>query len=665
MANLITQEPVTHPPEYQSVSFVEVLRSIVEGTANLTGVEFFQALVANLARSIGVQYAIVAEFAETRERVRTRAYWSMDHIANDVEYDLAGTPCADVVAGNLCHYERDIRKKFPQDLSLETLAIESYLGVPLLDAQENVIGHLAVFDSRPLVEESWRWYVFKLFAIRAAAELQRLKTNLALEASEKQFRDLFDEAPIAYIFEDSETRFVKANQAAMQLLGLKPEEVTQTVGLSLVAPDQTTQQRIHEAFADIQHGKPHSLPELELRRKDNGHPVWVQFWSRPEPDGKLTRTMIIDITERVLAQREHARLIQQTAYLQEEIRQSRNFDEIIGSSSALNSVLEHVRAVAPTDASVLIHGETGTGKELIARAVHSMSKRRDRPLIKLNCAALPAGLIESELFGHEKGAFTGASTKRLGRFELADGGTIFLDEIGELPLEMQAKLLRALQEHEIDRIGCSKPIKIDVRVIAATNRDLAQAVREKQFREDLFYRLNVFPIQLPPLRRRKEDIPLLASYLLTRFASQIGRRFEGIEQATMDRLVNYNWPGNIRELANVMERSVILCTQPWLTIEPHVLLGTSHIKLEPNGAAEPTAQPVPDQSPITGVATDSLESIEKSHILHVLEKTNWRIEGDAGAAQILGLHPNTLRSRMKKLGLSRNQFHGGSKRQGN
>ncbi len=198
----------------------------------------------------------------------------------------------------------------------------------------------------------------------------------------------------------------------MQLLGLKPEEVTQTVGMSLVAPDQTTQQRIQEAFADIQQGKPRTLPELELRRKDNGKPVWVQFWSRPEPDGKLTRTMILDITERVLAQREQARLIQHTAYLQEEIKQSSNFEEIIGRSTGLAKVLEHVRAVAPTDASVLIHGETGTGKELIARAVHAFSKRCDRPLIKVNCAALPAGLIESELFGHEKGAFTGAVVKR-------------------------------------------------------------------------------------------------------------------------------------------------------------------------------------------------------------------------------------------------------------
>jgi PAS domain S-box-containing protein len=658
----ITQQVIENLPDYQPTNFAEIIRSIVEGTAHLTGVQFFQSLVANLARAIDVQYAFIAEFTETRLRVRTRAFWAKDHIAADIEYDLAGTPCEDVVAGKLCYHERDIQRKFPLDTALVDLSIESYLGIPLTDAEGNVFGHLAVLDERPMPDEPWRSYVIKWFAIRAAAELQRLQSSLALEASERRFRDLFDEAPIAYVFEDTETRFVKVNQAAMQLLGLKPEEVTQTVGMSLVAPDQSTQQRIQEAFADIQQGKPRSLPELELRRKDNGQPVWVQFWSRPEPDGKLTRTMIIDITERVLAQREQARLMRQTAYLQEEIKQSHNFEEIIGRSKALASVLEHVRAVAPTDASVLIHGETGTGKELIARAIHSLSKRRDRPLIKVNCAALPAGLVESELFGHEKGAFTGAIAKRIGRFELADGGTIFLDEIGEVPLEMQAKLLRALQEHEIDRIGGRAPIKIDVRIIAATNRDLAQAVRDKEFREDLFYRLNVFPIQLPPLRMRKDDVPLLANYFLARFAGQMGKRFQGIHSETMDRLVAYAWPGNIRELENVMERSVILCSEEWLIIDPHVLLGTF----------KATSNPIPSDGLLVGSqskpreisATDgasnadylvsgSLESIEKAHILSVLGQTNWRIEGEGGAAQILGLHPNTLRSRIKKLGLCR------------
>jgi transcriptional regulator with GAF, ATPase, and Fis domain len=271
-------------------------------------------------------------------------------------------------------------------------------------------------------------------------------------------------------------------------------------------------------------------------------------------------------------------------------------------------------------------------------------------LIKVNCAALPASLVESELFGHEKGAFTGAIARRVGRFELADGGTIFLDEIGELPMEVQAKLLRALQEMEIDRIGGRAPIKIDVRVIAATNRNLSQAVREKQFREDLFYRLSVFPIPLPPLRMRSGDVPLLANYFLDRFASQLGRRILGIHAQTMHRLVTYTWPGNIRELENVIERAVILCHSEWLEIAPEVLHGNSldsRTRLADTVAA--TTQAL---EPATG-SGQSLESIEKAHMIAVLRRTNWKIEGEGGAAQILDVHPNTLRSRMKKLAIHR------------
>src|SRR5262249_12592600 len=269
------------------------------------------------------------------------------------------------------------------------------------------------------------------------------------------------------------------------------------------------QRRVREALASIGRGTDTSGVVLELRRKDNGRPLWVQWWSKPAPNGKYTRTMIVDITERVLVEQEKARLQQQNQYLQEDIKAVHNFEEIIGQSPPLLAVLNNVRQVAPLDTSVLITGETGTGKELIARAIHSSSKRADRPLIKINCAALPTALVESELFGHEKGASTGAIARRIGRFELAHGGTIFLDEIGDIPPDAQAKLLRVLQEREFDRVGGSRPIPADVRVIAATNRDLPQAVRDRTFREDLYYRLNVFPIALPPLRERRQDIPLL------------------------------------------------------------------------------------------------------------------------------------------------------------
>jgi transcriptional regulator with GAF, ATPase, and Fis domain len=358
----------------------------------------------------------------------------------------------------------------------------------------------------------------------------------------------------------------------------------------------------------------------------------------------------------VLAEREQARLQAQNLYLQEEIKAAHNFEQIIGRSPALMDVLAHVGRVAPTDASVLVTGETGTGKELIARAVHSASPRRDKPLIKVNCAALPAGLVESELFGHEKGAFTGAIARRQGRFELADGGTIFLDEIGELPAEAQVKLLRVLQEREFDRVGGTAPIRVDVRVIAATNRDLLQEVRGKHFREDLYYRLNVFPVRLPPLRERRDDIPLLVHFLVNKFAPRVGKRLDGVSRETMRRLQEYPWPGNVRELENVLERAVILATGATLEVAPDLLPapakpGPAEERAQPEvagGASAPAAAP---QSP--GQPLPRLEAVERNYIVTVLQHTNWVITGPRGAAMVLGLNPSTLRSRIKKLGISR------------
>jgi PAS domain S-box-containing protein len=627
-------KPERSPVEPVTSDDIPVLRALVEGTAHATGEDFFRNLVRHLASAIDVRHAFVAEFTQVRTRVRTLAYWSDGCIRDNVDFELANTPCEDVVRGQLCHHPTGAKDRFPLDLPLVEMGIESYLGVPLRGERGDVLGHLAVFDERPMPAEPHRLFIFRIFAARAAAELERLNFEKRLRASEEQYRDLYDEAPIGYVQEDLESRFIAANRAALRILGLKPEEVVGTVGMSLVPDTPDAQRRVREAFASVGRGADTGGVVLELRRKDNGNPVWVQWWSRPEPNGKYTRTVIVDITERVLAEQEKARLQQQNLYLQEEIKSVHNFEEIIGQSPALLAVLDHIRQVAPTESSVLIHGETGTGKELIARAVHSASKRRDKPLIKLNCAALPTGLVESELFGHEKGAFTGAITRRTGRFELAHGGTIFLDEIGEVPLEAQAKLLRVLQEREFERLGGSTPIKVDVRVIAATNRDLLKAVHDKTFREDLYYRLNVFPIALPPLRDRTEDIPLLTHFCLNKFMARIGKRLSGISTRTLERLKAYAWPGNVRELENVVERAVILAKGDTLEIEPELLAATP--------PTAPAGQGIPD-----------LSSLEKNHIRAVLEQTDWVIDGPRGAARILGLHPNTLRSRMKKMGLSR------------
>ena len=345
-----------------------------------------------------------------------------------------------------------------------------------------------------------------------------------------------------------------------------------------------------------------------------------------------------------------ARLERENAYLAEEIKAEHNFEEMVGSSPKFQALRDRIQLVAPTDATVLVTGETGTGKELVARALHSCSLRKDKPLVKINCAAISAGLVESELFGHVKGAFTGALDRRVGPFEFADGGTLFLDEVGELPLDTQVKLLRVLQEHEFEAVGSNRTIRVDVRVIAATNRHLEEAVREGRFRADLFFRLNVVPIEMPPLRERRSDIPALVSSIIGNYSRQYGRRIESIAEETMERLMAYDWPGNIRELQNVLARAVVLTAGPVLRLGGELLpSGPRSVSTAP---AEPAAR-LAAVSPPPARTDPNLQEVERQHVLEVLSKTHWVIEGQRGAAVLLGLHPNTLRSRMKKLGIER------------
>ncbi len=512
------------------------LRSIVEGTASVTGKDFFLSMARNLARAIPVRYAFVTECVNPeKSRARILAFWDGNSFAEEFEYDVAKTTCEAVYRGETCFYAREIQKLFPEETALVGIGGESYIGIPLLTAAGEFIGHLAVIDVAPM-DTPRGLDVLKIFAARAGAELERKKAEDNLRAA---------------------------------------------------------------------------LQEVE-RLKNQLHA--------------------------------------ENIYLQEEIRSANNFEEIVGNSPALLEVLQQVERIAPTDATVLILGETGTGKELIARGIHNHSPRRERPLVKVNCGAISAGLVESELFGHVKGAFTGASDKRLGRFELAHSGTLFLDEVGELSLETQVKLLRVLQEGEFEPVGSSKTIKVDVRIIAATNRNLAEEVRAGRFRADLYYRLNVLPIRNPPLRERRADIPHLAMFFLSRLARKFGRQLDGIANETMELLVNYSWPGNIRELQNLIERGVVLASGTILTLDRSLLLATT----PPTTALQELAVAAPASLPGPVVAAPSaLEDVERQYILDVLTQARWVIEGEHGAAKILNLHPNTLRSRMKKLGIQR------------
>lgn len=429
-----------------------------------------------------------------------------------------------------------------------------------------------------------------------------------------------------------------------KMLGYSVEEWLSTPGFAMtIVHEEDRARTAREAEKILESGR-EGVIQARWMAKD-GRALWTetQLAAICDETGKPLglRGVTMDITDRKQAEENLHRTLEEVSrlknqlqeeniYLQEEIKLAHNFDEIVGHSDAIKYVLYKIEQVAPTDSTVLITGETGTGKELVARAIHSTGRRRDRPLVKVNCAALSASLIESELFGHERGAFTGAAARKIGRFELATGATIFLDEIGELPLELQVKLLRVIQEGEFERLGSSKTIKADVRIIAATNRNLQTEVQNGHFREDLFYRLNVFPITVPPLKQRREDIPLLIEHFAMRFSHKLGKEITSVAPATLKTLRDYSWPGNIRELANVIERAVINTQGAVLRVVD---------QLEASQAEESQRK--------------TLEEIEREYIIGILSDAEWRIEGPSGAARILGLNPSTLRTRMAKLGIQK------------
>jgi len=653
---------------------LHAFRAVVEGTVGGTGQEFFRSLVRYLAEAIDVHYAVVAEF-QAPPQGRILALWERDHVVENLDFDFTTSPAAEVLGGGLAHFPTGVLQRFPQAMLLKDRGIDGYMAVPFRDNAGTIVGFLSVFDERPMPAEPRRLFILRIFAARAAAEFERLRAEKRLQESEARYRDLFENAPNAYWIVATDGRIVSANRRWAELIGYTVDEIVGALTYSFAADTPAGRPRSLDVWRKHLAGEPVFGWEIEMRHKD-GHSVWIKMWMNPGrgADGTLqaARCFCVDITAQVLAEQERDRLQQQKLYLQEEINAVHNFEQIIGRSAALMDVLANISCVAPTDASVLVTGETGTGKELIARAIHSTSKRKDKPLIKVNCAALPAGLVESELFGHEKGAFSGAIAKRLGRFELADGGTIFLDEIGELPAEAQVKLLRVLQEREFDRVGGAAPVRVDVRVIAATNRDLLKEVREKRFREDLYYRLNVFPVRLPPLRERQDDIPLLVHFLVNKFTLRIGKHLDGISQQTMQRLQKYRWPGNIRELENVLERAIILTTGSALdvapdllsmpavaptaeerlaTLPPPLLAPAGEGKVRNADAEDKSATAVGQQA--AGEPLRCLEAVERDYILTVLRQANWLITGPRGAAKTLGLHPNTLRSRIKKFGITR------------
>ena len=475
---------------------------------------------------------------------------------------------------------------------------------------------------------------------------KKIDAKKALQESERKYQTLFECANDA-IFINQGRYFVDCNTKACEIYGCSKDQIIGKTYVDFSAerqPDGTLSREKGLAIIKLAAKGTPQFFEWKAKRYDGTEFMAELSLTRIDSSGETFMFAIVrDITSRkktegalIEALREIEQFKEQiqadNTYLREEIKLSHNYDEIIGESGALQYVLQKIEQIAPIDTTTIILGESGVGKELVARAIHSASQRKDRPLVKVNCATLPPSLIESELFGHEKGAFTGAFAKKVGRFELADGATLFLDEIGELPLELQPKLLRVLQEGEFDRLGSMGTIKTDVRIIAATNRNLEEEVRKGRFREDLWYRLNVFPITIPPLCQRKEDIPLLVRTFVNRLNKQLGKSIETIPNSVLNSLMGYSWPGNIRELKNVIERAMIICDGTVLSVE------------------------IP-KNPVSMSNEDkTLMDVEREYLLKVLERVYWKIEGNNCAAEITGLNASTLRSKMKKLGIERPKF---------
>ena len=619
----------------------KLLNEIVGGTAAVIGEEFFRSLVQQLAKTLDVRYAFVAVFAGSgRDRVRALSFWSPTGFVEGVEYDIAGTPCEQVLQGETRLYSERVAELFPLDKPLLTMHVVSYLAMPLFDSHRNVMGHLAVFDDKPLYAEQADMSVFKIFGSRVVAELERQKIERALRSSESRLSTILDSTRDAIVVIDHQCVIKLFNKAAEKIFGYSDNQaIGHSVDKLLTEPFR----KLLDSYLDGQFNNESTQTSLwasdgltALRQDGTEFPVEMTV-SPSDIDRERHYVFVLrDINERQRAEEELSALRQQTDYLLEEIKHGQNFENIIGHSEKVTKVFANIDRVSNTDTTVLLIGETGVGKELFARAIHENSPRKDKVLIKVNCAALPAELIESELFGHQKGAFTGAVSQRVGRFELAHDGTLFLDEVGELTLQAQVKLLRVLQEQEFERVGGTETIRVDVRLIAATNRDLGKMVEEGTFRADLFYRLNVFPLRIPPLRERTDDIPELTRHFLKLSSRKVGRTVTDISSSSLDRLMRYHWPGNIRELHNIIERATILSDGPIVEVADGMLASAST-----------------QQSKGT---RKNLVDVERDHITRVLEETSWTIEGKDGAAAILGLAPSTLRSRMTKFSITRQEL---------
>ena len=631
---------------------------ITKGIWSAKGEDFFHSLARQLCQVLQADFVLVGKL-HGGDRVRALAVHTSAGKAPAFEYKLAGTPCAQVASSSPCCYREGIQRLFPGDAQLVEMGAEGYVGAPLVGSDGRCLGLICAITRQPLRNPRLAESALQIFAMAAAAELQLAESAEALALAEGRQRSFAahtneailrfaTEKPIpldlpedegvdlayryAYVEDCNDQAAILFGKDRAALIGSRLEIVSQRSD-----PEQLERLRIFFragcGFSQVERtvaGR-HLLMTREGIIED-GYLVGAWSTGRDITELKEAETQVRRLNRELESRIEElselrARLERDNDYLREEIRADHPFEDMVGSSPRFRELASRIQLVASTSATVLISGESGTGKELVARAIHNLSDRRDRPLVKVNCAAIASGLVESELFGHVRGAFTGAVERRVGRFEYANGGTLFLDEITELPLEIQAKLLRVLQEREFEPVGSNRTVQVDVRLLAATNRSLTDAVREGRFRMDLYYRLQVVPVDLPPLRERREDIPALTAHFIARHSRQFGRPVAGVSQAMMQQLMAYDWPGNIRELENVLARGVVLSA---------------------GGVLDAFVAGPPASAP-----PRTLEEAERIHIERTLSAVGWVLEGPKGAAALLSVNPSTLRGRMKRLGIRR------------
>lgn len=616
------------------------LKKIMEGLSDLTGEAFFRVLVKNLAEVLNVHGVWVTEYLRESNRLRALAFWLNDHYVDHYEYDVPGTPCEPVLhSRDLCHIPDRVIELYPLDPDLPPLGAVSYMGIAMKDANGQVLGHLALLDNKPMDELPEMFAIFKIFASRATAEMRRLQYERKLIDNDLKLTRLFNGTLDALIEINDRWVITQANDAARKsfenrnfsLIGSHVSKLFETLSFK----------KIHGSIGNSHNTQLHQSVFIKnitcMPPEGKAFPAELSISGYQVEGGRFYALFLRNISDKVEFQKEIKLLHTETEILREMV-QANSFDEIIGESPAILRARKAVQQVARTDSTVLIRGETGTGKELFARAIHRASNRKHKPMITLNCAALPNELVESELFGHVKGAFTGASGTREGRFSLANGGTIFLDEIGELSLNLQAKLLRVLQEGEFEPVGSSKTQNVDVRVIAATNRDMEHDIESGKSRADLYYRLNVFPIDVPPLRERGKDILLIAEAFLEKYAKQAALQAVHLDDYAKNQLLEYHWPGNVRELQNIMERCVITASNGKINLAACLPAArTMEIKQEPGQARV--------------LKESEMIELEKQNIIRALEACDWKVSGDDGAAALLQIPSTTLSSRCRKYGI--------------